>query len=183
MASRFGQSSIGVSTTSHLTLSKYVDLVNFSAILPYGRSWQVLAVLLAGTLWAVLSLFRVWWKASASGRQAIRLAWAATLTWTLLLNAYVPIYDSILVVLSVLITAGVLNDAHQETSRRVLGFLWPLIYVASWFTIGLAESWHVQLLTLLLAALGVLQLRILRKTLQATSISSSENLRLPRDGK
>jgi hypothetical protein len=166
MASRFGQSSVGVRTTSHLTLSKYVDLVNFSAILPHGRSWQVLAVLFAAILWAAISLARAWWKAPASGQQAIRLAWAATLTWTLLLNAYVPIYDSILVVLSVLITAGVLTGAHQETSRRVLGFLWPLIFAVSWFTIRLVDSWHLQLLTIFLAALGIMQLSILGKTIR-----------------
>jgi hypothetical protein len=158
---RFARTSIGVRAVSNLNLSKYVDLVAFSSLLPHGRSWPALSILFGCALWAAFSLVRAWWNTVGAGTPANRLAWAATLTWTLLLNVYVPIYDTILVVLSVLITAGVLKDAPQEPLRRVLSLLWAVIFVASWVTVGFAGTWHIQIITVLLAALGVVQLRVL----------------------
>lgn len=169
MAFRFGQTSMGIRAASHLTFSKYVDLVNFSSLFPHGRSWQLLALFFGGALCAALSLVRGWWRAPGAGQPAMRLAWAATLMWTLLLNVYVPIYDSILVVLSILITAGVLKDAGDEPPQRVLNLLWPVLFVASWFTVSVANTWHIQILTLLLAALGTLQLGALHSRLARVS--------------
>jgi hypothetical protein len=161
---RFGRASVGVETGSILNLSKYIDFVTFSSLIPHGRSWPALAILLGCALWAALRLVRAWWSSAGAGQPGNRLAWAATLTWTLLLNVYVPIYDSILVVLSVLITAGVLKDVPQEPLRRRLSILWPVIFAAAWVTVRAAAAWHIQILTVLLAALGVLQLRMLRAT-------------------
>ena len=99
----------------------------------------------------------------------MRLAWAAAITWTLLLNAYVPIYDTSLVVLSILIADGALQDAAQEQSRRLLNLFWPVIFVASWFALDIARTWHFQIITILLAALGAFQLRALNNAGSASS--------------
>jgi hypothetical protein len=159
----FGRAAVGVRPEFSLNLSKYVDLAAFSSLLPGGRSWPLLAILWGFALWAAFSLVRSWWNVEGSGQPGMRLAWAATLTWTLLLNVYVPIYDSILVVLSALITAGVLKDAPREPLRRVLKLLWPAIFFGGWFTIQAADTWRIQLSTILMAALGVVQLRLLRR--------------------
>jgi hypothetical protein len=159
----FGETSIGVKTMSNLHVAQYVDLVNFSSVVPFGRSWWALTVLCGFGLWALFSLVRAWWRVSNGGKPAIRLSWATAITWTFLLNAYVPIYDTTLVVLSVLITAGVLKDAGEEQPQRVLNVLWPVIFIASWFAVGVAQAWHFQIITLLLAVLGVLQISALNK--------------------
>ena len=44
------------------------------------------------------------------------LAWAVTLTWTLLLNVYVPTYDSVLVTIAVILTLGALRDMAWSTA-------------------------------------------------------------------
>jgi hypothetical protein len=170
---RFGRASIGVQTGSILNLTKYVDLVAFSSLLPHGRSWPALAMLFGCALWAAFSLVRAWWNTAGAGKAGNRLAWSATLTWTLLLNIYVPVYDTILVVLSILITAGALKDAPREPLRRFLSLLWPVILVASWVTVHCASAWHIQIITVLLAALGVVQLRILRTATAPVSRQTS----------
>ena len=170
MIFHFGQISVGVGNGSNLDVTgNHVDFVNFSSLVPHGRSWPVLAVLFGCGLLAGLSLVRAWWRAADAGKAAMRLGWAAAITWTLLLNAYVPIYDTTLVVLSILIADGALKDAAQEQSRQVLNLLWPVIFAASWFTIAIARIWHIQIITVLLAALGVIQLRILRIMVVETS--------------
>jgi len=58
------------------------------------------------------------------GKPAQILVWAATLTWTLVLNLYVPIYDSVLVVLSVIATAGVVKHFPEKRFYRWLMVLW-----------------------------------------------------------
>jgi hypothetical protein len=46
----------------------------------------------------------------------------------------------------------------------VLGLLWPLIFAAARVTVPMAGAWRIQVFTGLLAALGVLRLRILNTT-------------------
>ena len=163
----FGRDSVGIDSGSILNLSKYLDLAAFSALLPHGRSWPILGVILGFAAWAAFNLVRSWWRSARPDKLQNRMAWAAILTWTLLLNVYVPIYDSILVVLSALITAWVVQQAPQGPGRRAFALLWPAIFVGSWLTIAVAVNWRIQILTILLAALGVLQLN------RARSISAA----------
>ncbi len=158
----FGHASVGVQTGSILNLSKYVDLAAFSALLPHGRSPAVLLLLAGCACWAAMSLVQAWWHAPAAGHTAMRLAWAATLTWTLLLNLYVPVYDTILVVLSVIITAGVWKKVRRDWYGSLAGILVTLIFTAPWFAGSLADDWHVQVQTVLLGILGAAQLRLIR---------------------
>lgn len=62
-----------------------------------------------GVFWG--NLIRVWRRSADSGRTTNALPWVTTLTWTLVLKVYVPIDDFILVVRSVIATAGVLAGA------------------------------------------------------------------------
>ena len=153
----FGRASAGVRTRSFLPLAKYVDLAAFSSLLPGGRSWPGLTFLSLFTVWAALSLLRLWWKSAGAAKPASTLMWAATVTWTLVLNVYVPIYDSILVVLSIVSTVGLLNEIPDEPLRRGLNVLWPLIFACSWITVDVARATGLQVFTVLLAALGMLQ--------------------------
>jgi hypothetical protein len=154
---RFGKASVGVHTRSFLPLPNYVDLSTFSSLLPGGRSWLGIAALSGFAFVAAISLLRVWWKSTGAGEAARTLAWAATLTWTLLLNVYVLMYDAILVVLSIVATAGVLKACPKGRLHRWFTFVWLLIFACSWVTVGVAEATGFQIMTVLLAALGTLQ--------------------------
>jgi hypothetical protein len=165
----FGSSSVGVKNPSFLPLAMYVDLTSFSSHIHGGRSWLGLFIFLGSGLLALTYLARFWWRAPSCGRTYNNLLWAATLTWTLLINVYVPIYDSILVVLSVLMTAGVFRHLPNKPVYRWFTITWILILICSWFSVPLSRITGVQLLTLLFAVLGILQLIALNKYEQQTS--------------
>ncbi|MFL6427709.1 MAG: hypothetical protein ACJ71S_05655 [Acidobacteriaceae bacterium] len=109
------------------------------------------------------------WKSAHSGRAAQWLAWAATLTWTLLLNVYVPIYDSVLVVTAIVLTLGALRDLAQSIAAEWTTLLAVMLLAVSWKTESFARFHGVQPLTLILAALGSLQLLFLYWAIRRTT--------------
>ncbi len=144
---------------------KYVDLNNCLRLwLGQGSSLQ-LPLLAASGLIAGLLLIREWWGGDRLDSDAGRMLWAATVTWTPVLNLYVGIYDSILIVQSILITATLLNvraESSAALTRSGFAYLVSLIFVAPWFSQNLAARTGVPLYTLLLVSLGVYQLWVLR---------------------
>jgi hypothetical protein len=105
------------------------------------------------------------WKSARSGRPAQSLAWAATLTWTLLLNVYVPVYDSVLAPIAVVLTLGALRELKWSVVTGWTISLSILIFVASWETDAIAQNYRIQPLTILLAILGLWQLYLLRRVI------------------
>ncbi len=153
----FGKAAGGADASTVLILVKYVDLTSFSAFVRGGRSWPGLAILFLAVAAAVAFLLRVWWQSPRHGKPFNALVWAVTITWTLLLNVYVPMYDSILIVLALIVTAAALRQIPLSRIHRAFTLLWILILAGSWFSGWLDGRTGVQLLTLLFAALGVLQ--------------------------
>ncbi len=149
-------------TNGYRKLPTYIDLSAFSSLLPGGRSWLGGAIILGCACLAAFSLVRAWWKYRGAGKQATILVWAATLTWTLILNLYVPIYDSILAVIGVIATAAVLQGLPDARLRRQFTLVWSLILATSWLTLQVAEATGFQIFTVLFALLGTLQLAALR---------------------
>ena len=145
----------------------YMDLASLSALVPGGRSVVGLAATLGFAAGATFLLVRAWWKSRGCGKPATTLVWAATLTWTLILNLYVPMHDSMLIVLSIVATAAALKSLPTESKLRgQFTVLWILILACSWITIPVAQAKGFQVLTLLFASLGILQLHILSKALK-----------------
>jgi hypothetical protein len=101
------------------------------------------------------------------------LLWAATLTWTLVLNVYVPIYDTVLVVLSLIVSAGVIEQLPGKRLRRFTP-VWLLIIVSSWLTVPVAQHTGVQMMSIVLLALGLLQLAALRRVQVSASRSAHD---------
>jgi hypothetical protein len=159
----FGFGTSAVHAHSFRQLWKYVDIASLLSSIHGGAFWVVLIAVLAGACWAAWELISAWWKSAEGGGPAGRLIWATALTWTMILNVYVPIYDSILVVISVIATAGAFRQFRVNSLYRRFTILRVLIWIVSWFTVGIAEAIGIQLLTLLFIALGVLQLAALRR--------------------
>lgn len=158
-------SSGGAQTHPFKQVWKYVDLASFSSLFPGGRSWAGQAIFIGFACWAAFRLVQIWWKSAGAPKPAGTMIWAATLTWTLILNTYIPIYDSILVVLSAIATAAVVRGI-SEKYYRWFTVLWVLILGCSWITVSVAESKGVQILTPLLAALGAVQLAAARRAIR-----------------
>jgi hypothetical protein len=121
-----------------------------------------LLVMLGGVPFALLA--RLWWLSERYDDEFQRLLWATTLSWIPVLNLYVGIYDSILIVQSALITAWVVCRRSQTLTPLTnsgLAYVLLAIYVSPWFSQNLAKATGIPLYTLVLIGLGTLQLRYL----------------------
>ena len=138
-----------------------IDLNSFFYGVPAIRSGAGLLVLGLGMAaiagWGAV----LFWKSVRLGPAEQRLVWAVTLTWTLLLNLYVPIYDSVLVVLALMLTLGVLAELELPAITAMVVVLGLCIVGVSIISTTFANRHHVQLITILLSLLGTLEVALL----------------------
>ncbi|MEO8657963.1 MAG: glycosyltransferase family 87 protein [Bryobacteraceae bacterium] len=167
----FGQGATGLHGQSFLRLRKYVDFTSFSSLVAGGRSWVGLVLIYGYSCWAAVTLIRFWWNSAKAHRSVGTLIWMATITWTLLLNVYVPRYDSILVALSIIGTSGVWTTFRDTKLSRWFTAIWLLILASSWITEEIALASGIQVLTLLIAALGMVQFSMLRTAMTLRRMS------------
>ncbi len=148
-------------------LSKYIDLNAFLRLLFGGPSPIAAAIFVVVGGTALVYLAAAWWRSDPRNRVSDHFLWAMTIASTLVLNAYVPIYDSVLVVLSAVLMAGALYGADQGSpgKRNLQRFQVSLmaLYLTAFVTQYLARLVHVQLLTLNAAALGAMAFRLWRQ--------------------
>jgi len=145
---------------------QFVDLNSLSYAVPGGRSGLGLTILIGVAIMALLWLAILLWKSSAGSKPVQSLAWATVITWTLVLNVYVPIYDSILLTVALLLTLGALRDLEWNHAGGWFISLAVLIIAVSWITEPIAKSHGIQLLTILLFALGLWQAAQLQRAMQ-----------------
>jgi hypothetical protein len=155
----------GFDGQSVLRLWKYVDFSSFFQTVCGGRSRAELMLSVPVTSVIAAGLAVLLWKSARSGRPAQSLAWAATLTWTLLLNVYVPVYDSVLAPIAVVLTLGALRELEWRAPMGWVVFLSVVICAASWETDAIAKSHGIQLLSIMLVVLGLGQLYLLRRVI------------------
>ena len=166
--SAFG-STAGVGGKSALQLWKYVDFSSLlNASFP-GRSGVSAGILFALAAMLAIALGVLLWRSAAKGQPVQSLAWAATLTWTLLLNVYVPIYDTAIVAIAVILTLGAVRDLAWESAGRWTVLLAVLLLGVSWVTVPTAKTHGFQLMTLLLTVLGLAQLFLLHRSMRRGS--------------
>lgn len=135
-----------------LRIWKYVDLNTFSRILLDGPSfWQRLLFLsmFAGLFAFMMRRWLTWPRASPQQRD---LLWAATVSGTPILNYYVGVYDSILCVVACSLTTNVWRKATLPLPGD-LRLLFVAGYLAPWFTQSSARNFHVQIYSVVLAAM------------------------------
>lgn len=149
------------SAASGLRSWKYVDINSFFRLLlgnhPYFR-WAMTA---AAFVFTLPFLFRFWWRSGFKRQNQQSLDWALAITWTLVLNLYVGIYDSTLVVLGLLLTSDVLyrRIANKQSALPALyKLILLLVYVVPWMTQPIARLTNLQIYTVVLALLGSWQL-------------------------
>jgi glycosyl transferase family 87 len=149
------------SAASGLRSWKYVDINSFFRTLLGNYSYLRWTMTGAVFLIFLTLLVRPWWQADTKRRTNEGLVWALTLTWTLVLNLYVGIYDASLVVLSVLLTTDMLyrRAANSEFALSpVYKLLLLLLYLVPWITQPIARITGLQLYTLVLALFGSYQI-------------------------
>ena len=100
------------------------------------------------------------------------LAWATILTWTLVLNIYVPIYDSVLLTVALIVMLGALRELKWKVAEGWFVALAILIMAVSWITEPIAQSRGIQLLTVLLFGIGLWQAAHLHRAMQSITAGS-----------
>ena len=125
--------------------AKYVDILAFSHLLltswPMAAGVISAAVAVIGASWLAVE----WWRSGVSNPMN-PLLWASTLCFTLVINMYAPIYDSILVVCAVALVVSV-----RPTPAGWLLALYLIPFVSQSF----AEFLHLQLITVTVGGFGI----------------------------
>ena len=146
-------------------LAKSIDMNSFFHLVLFNASPLTEIMLVgAGTL-AFVVLARAWWRSSrwADLPAAEIWLWAATLSLTLVVNSYAPIYDAILMVAAMALASGSMAGRNAEDQAPFRGWL-LLVYLTAWLTQSTAEFLHLQMLTLVLAGFGVWTMQMAYRT-------------------
>jgi alpha-1,2-mannosyltransferase len=127
----------------------YVDAYSFFLPLVGGRLSLAAGLVVALVLIVIPLLFVTW-------RLCPERAWAHAITWTLVLNLYVPIQDSTLIILAALLSIKLPALPHSGVST---GFRWLLLalFVVPWVARQSAGSYGFQPMTVALVAFGFYQ--------------------------
>jgi hypothetical protein len=149
--------------------SLYVDLNSFTRMLTgWPGSASLLAVAVIGALLAP-ALVGAWRRAPEGWTRGWALAWASTITWTTLLNIYVPRYDTVIVVLGALLMVDALLAAGPRGLHGLSQALFALLYVVAWIEPVPLRGGLLQPYTVILAALGFHQLWLARTAIRTGS--------------
>jgi hypothetical protein len=141
----------------------FFDVDALSFFLPFlGKQAWLAVVVLA----VVITPFLIQaWRRDPAG------SFALAITWMLVLNFYVVIYDSTLIILAVVLTAGSL--AHRHLPR---GFRWLLLalFLIPWVARQSAQSYGLQPMTIALVAFGCYQLSATLSSQRGISIVAED---------
>jgi len=152
----------GIATTNETIIrrTKYVDLNSFFSILLGGSSGaRAVASLAAAAAFLLLGL--AWWRSRRQSHTVQRYLWGATLTWTLMINIYAPVYDTILLIPA---AALVGRSLYGRSKREQAGLqLWLVaLWLVPWLTQSWADYLRLQILTPVLAGFGYWALTLAR---------------------
>lgn len=152
---------------------QYVDLRSSFAAVAGGGSGVEIACLIAVIGASALSLAFLMWRSTRYNRPAQWLMWASTLTWTMLLNVYTPVYDSVLVIPALILTVGALRNFGWRSSASWIKGVALIIFAVAWFSESLARTHQIQLLTAILLVFGTMQLLLLYRAIRERSTETA----------
>jgi hypothetical protein len=142
---------------------EYVDFNSFLYGIPGGRSWIGLTILGFVLLGLGIWLARLLHKSGSAGSAAQNMAWATALTWTMVINVYVPVYDTLLIAVAVVLTIGSLLEVEEKAGTGWVVLLAIGISAVSLKAESIAQNHGIQPLTILILLLGLTQINILKR--------------------
>lgn len=153
-------------TQSGLKSWKYVDINSFFRLLTGQHAYLRWA--LTATAYAAIFpvLLLTWLRTERGAELKDTLMWATTITWTLVANIYLGIYDSALVLLSGLLvvhTTFRLREKNSEVFSPILKLMLFMLHTVPWITQPVARLMGVQVFTLVLAGFGMYQISLQKR--------------------
>jgi hypothetical protein len=155
----FGFAKASTGKTEILRTYKFIDIVAFIRLL-FGnlKIAQWIIIVLIFVIWSfifVSSLIKL--KVENINIQELSIGFI--LTWTTVINIYFPIYDTIIVVIGVLLTINSLNkDSFSEVISSRFKIVLLFLYLTPWISQIIAKNIGFQPYTLILIILGILQM-------------------------
>jgi hypothetical protein len=142
-----------------LRRTKYVDIGSFFHLLLGDSSWLVQALGTATAATGIVILAIAWWRSPLWSAASRDLLLAATMSGSLVLNVYTPIYDTIMAGAAVALAAGALLK-RADADRDALQAWLLLLYMVPWLTQSFADFLHFQPLTLVLTGFAYWALKL-----------------------
>jgi Glycosyltransferase family 87 len=168
------------SPTTRFPNWKFIDLDHFLGSMFDRHGLLRLSALVLAALAVLPFLIRSWWALDRQNLDRRMLTWSATLTWTSVLNAYIGVYDAILIVPGLVISA----DAHWRRAGTTatapapaFKYLLALVFVVPWISQHLARSLGFQPFTLVLMGLGSYQLALAGRDVAGEEIDGPRRFR------
>jgi alpha-1,2-mannosyltransferase len=127
-----------------------VDAFSFFLQITHGQVLLAWGLLLCLAMTVLPFLVNVWIRRPER-------AWAHTITWTLILNLYVLIYDSTLIILAVLLSIE-FERSSQAGLPRAMRWLLLMLFLVPWGARQMAANYAFQPMTVALVAFGCYQL-------------------------
>ena len=145
---------------------KYVDFLSFFRLL-YGNMHnlaKMTAFITTGSAFIYLVVF------SAKARKVCNdVLWAGAFSSTLIVNCYVPLYDTIIIVIGLFLTKNWLIEngpVLDDSTDMKFNILLVLTYVTPWFTQNISRYTGLQVFTLTIAAVGGYQYLLIHRFLR-----------------
>ncbi len=151
---------------------KYTDILSFLKLILGVASPFAWPLALALTTPPLIALAAMWAGVIRGGQDSRSLAFATTLTWTPVLNPYGAIYDTVLIIPGLLLTADILYRRSlpgQATLPVVFSRLLAILHITAWISPLLAFRFGFQPLTIALAAMGTYQVLLVLEDRHARS--------------
>ena len=145
---------------------KYVDIFSFTRLLFGTISPEVLILIIIASLIPIIFSIKLWWNLNSLNKSSQELLIASSITLTIIINLHFAIYDTVILVLSILLTVDVLyrNSTVQNSTELTAGFkaLLLSIYILPWITQYVARISGFQPFTLAIAIMGSYQILLAR---------------------
>ena len=143
---------------------KYVDIFSFSRLLFRTISPAVFILIALMSLSPFILLIKLWWKSSCLNKDSQELLKASAITLTTIVNLHFGIYDTVILVLSILLTVNIFyRSSETQNSRKFSpGFkaLLASIYIIPWISQHLARTIGFQPFTFIIAIMAGYQILI-----------------------
>jgi hypothetical protein len=145
---------------------KYVDIFSFSRLLFGTISPTIFISIILASLAPVIFSIKMWWKLNSLNKSCQEMLIASSITFTIIINLHFGMYDTVILVLSILLSINVLNRdcTNQYPSDCTSGFtiLLVSIFVFPWISQHVARITGIQLFTLVIVIIGGYQVLLTR---------------------
>lgn len=162
----FGVSTRVIGSEEIFRTWKYIDIFSFTRLLFGIISPAVLILIIAASLVPIIFSIKLWWNLNNLDKNSQELLKASSITLTSIINLHFAIYDTVILVPSILLTVSILyRNASAQNSPELTPIFKAIllsIFIFPWITQYVAQISGLQPFTLAIAIMGSYQILLAR---------------------